>query len=196
MEIRENPLRQRQQQVVLIAIVVDLVAISSYVIQFLLNPAWQMGLMIANAGILLVVYLVAYFLNRRSSFPTERLTVVAGVAIIATELSFIGSSFTISGLEIFYAVVLVSLIWAASRAIFPPEESRWALISALAAGAVTLLPLSLPLGYRLPAPNFVKISSYSVLGLALLIYLFYLLTIYSASLRLRFALAFVFITLT
>lgn len=196
MENRENQLRELQQRALLIAIVADLAAISSYAIQFFVNPAWQMGLMIANAGILLVVYLVAYFVNRRPSLPYERLSVVAWVAIIATELSFIGSSFTVSGLEIFYAVVLVSLILAVSRTIFPPEESRWALISALAAGAVALSPLSLPLGYRLPAPIFLRISSYSVLGLALLIYLFYLFTLYSASLRVRFAITFVFITLT
>lgn len=196
MEIRENQLRELQQRALLIAIVVDLTAISSYAIQFFLNPAWQMGLMIANASMLLVVYLVAYFVSRRSSLPYERLSVVAWVAIIATELSFVGSSFTVSGLEIFYAIVLVSLILAASRAVFPPAKSRGAFISALAAGALALLPLSLPLGYRLPAPNFLRISSYSVLGLALLIYLFYLFTLYSASLRVRFAVTFVFITLT
>ncbi|MFN3742039.1 MAG: GAF domain-containing protein [Anaerolineales bacterium] len=196
MEDRENQLRELKQRALLIAIVADLATISSYAIQFFLNPAWQMGLMVANTSVLLVVYLVAYFVSRRPSLPHERLSTVVWVAIIATELSFIGASFTLSGLEIFYAVILVSLILSASPLLLSPQESRWALISALAAGATALLPLSLPLEYRLPAPNLLRTSAYVILGLALLVYLFYLFILYSASLRLRFAVTFVVITLT
>ncbi|MEJ5239996.1 MAG: GAF domain-containing protein [Anaerolineales bacterium] len=198
MEVRADVSRKLVlRRILLIAILADVVAIGAYTVQFFLNPAWQMEWMIANAGGLLLVYLMVYFLLRRPAIREERqISRLLWVAILATELSFIGSAFTIAGLEIFYAVILILLIVVASRpSALAQNEYPWAVVSALAAGALILLPLALPLEYRLAAPSPLRVSSYSILGLTLVLYGFYVSAAYPISLRVKIPFATVFISL-
>ncbi len=198
MELRASTSRNLYaRRIVLIAILADVVTIGAYAVQLFLSPSRQMQWMIANAGGLLLVYLLVYFLLRRPAMQGERrMSQVFWLAILATELSFIGSAFTVAGLEIFYAVILILLIAVAAR---PPalaqHEYPWAVISVLAAGALILLPLVLPLEYRLVAPSQLRIFSYSTLILTLVLYGVYASAAYPISLRVKLPFATVFISL-
>jgi GAF domain-containing protein/HAMP domain-containing protein len=180
-----------------IAILASLASLGNYAFAFSSTRAWQLGVMaLLNSLVLMGVYLGLWAAVGRPRIQSHRqISRIAWIAIVATEFSFISASFTVSGLEVFYSLMLLFLISVAAR---PPalteSEYPWAVISALTAAALILLPLTLPLSYRFPLSASTTFVVYLFLGTALFAYLLFG-SFFPFGLRVRLALLAVFVSL-
>ncbi len=181
-----------------IAILAASLIVGVDLVQFISSPAEKWWLIIFNDTLPLPVYIGIYFALGSPRVRTDRLlSLLVWLAILVTEISFIGSAFLVSGLEVFYALASLALITIASRPpALLPTEHRWAIALALVSSLVMLLPRTFQALPRLPVPPLIVSSSYIILWSISAAYIFLLLGVFSQiGLRIKLALGMLMVSL-
>ncbi len=181
-----------------IAILAASLIVGIDLVQFISSPAEKWWLIIFNDVLPLPVYIGIYFALGSPRIQKDRqLSLLVWLAILVTEISFIGSTLLVSGLEVFYALTSLALITIATRPpALLPTEHRWAIAFALVSSLVMLLPMTFPSLPRLPVPPLIVSFSYIILWSISAAYIFLLFGLFSQiGLRIKLALGMLMVSL-